>query len=244
MTFPQFVDFLVHGLFVPKISLFDDKSEGKTADLNVLWDYRDAEDDGDVSPELKEKYDRFKASLRWAKEWTYASCWHNSSEDCYAMWKLYGQHNEAIAIHTTLDNLITAFSKTGQLSSDVYARINYITYDSKLYPKSLYESHPVNHKIAHLDDPEYMSIFDAFFTKHIAYSYEKEVRLIMSHDKSTSRDSVNVEGGFTLQFDNKLINEVHVSPNAPEWFAGVVCEVMDKFDMDNYVRLSDYATDE
>ncbi|CAK8714715.1 hypothetical protein GMJAKD_03985 [Candidatus Electrothrix aarhusensis] len=82
MSQSKFLSLLKDGLYLSKVTKFKDDLEG------ILPYFTK---DSDSSLLNREK-------IRNSLEWVYVSCWHNSSIESNAMWQLYGENNEAIAI--------------------------------------------------------------------------------------------------------------------------------------------------
>ncbi len=83
MSFANFTSFLKNGIFLPHAIKFSDKWEGLLP-LSII---------------KSERHGNYKEMYDLISPWLYISCWHRSLHESYAMWKIYGQENEAVAIH-------------------------------------------------------------------------------------------------------------------------------------------------
>ena len=154
------------------------------------------------------------------------------------MWKLYGKYDDAIAVFSQLDHLISAFENTADLHGKVYARINYVEYfRGTEYPNYLYESSDAG-GIKQLNDQYYMHVFENMFKKNRGFEFEKEVRLVMSHDESVELGDINHLKGKLMKFEKGWIDEIRLSPNAPLWFWDVIEEIMTNFNVNAVINQS------
>lgn len=229
MSLSQLIFLLAKGLFVPKSSLLNDSLEGVYPENIVHIKGRDnvlSEQGWQIIEVSEEEWITYTDYVQWVRDWTYVSSWHRSDEESYAMWKLYGKYDEAIAVFTRLERLISAFEETTDLHGRVYARINHVEYfRGTEYPNYLYESSEAG-KIGQLNDPFYMHVFENMFKKHRGFEFEKEVRLVMSHDATVEPGDRNHLDGRLMKFRREWIDEIRLSPNAPLWFTHVIEEVM------------------
>lgn len=134
-----------------------------------------------------------------------------------ALWQLYGGTKSSIAITTTVDKLIDAGLSW---QSDECVLIQKVKY------------------IDHFKDPN-MSVgcpADLLQFKHDAYSFEKEIRIIVprTRDYEKNPESVKLPVGDL----NKFIRSIDVAPEASEAFFDVVRDVTRKYGITKPVRRS------
>ena len=67
--------------------------------------------------------------------------------------------------------------------------------------------------------------------KHKAYSYENEIRLI--HEVSNiGWENEKYKNGIKVNVNLvKLIDEIVISPFAPEWFSDLIRDILDKYSL-------------
>lgn len=179
-------------------------------DLNEMPDKFEREcGDGDFS-DINDEVERIKKS-------TFLNCWHMAENQNMAMWKVYGQFEECIAIKTTIRKLDTLLSKNKEaLIQDglTYAikQVKYISKDPKTHPDYFYL------------EGDGKSIVSLVF-KHEIYAYEKEIRLILTiWDPKTNKFIHNK--GYLLKIGDKssditaFIDEIYINPILTEghWF--------------------------
>lgn len=204
MNFEKYVYLLNDGLFCPKSSLFEDQWEG-------LISQPDKQND-------KNYIERFAK----AREWVYVSCWHMETAESYAMWKIYGEHQYAICIETTTDKLERLLQNNLNSALAIYScnvvygspheRVQGPAFSNLREANSVLEQglwpYATNHGI-----------------KHIAYSFEREFRLLII-DERFNVESQNALPGITIKITPKeIIEAVIVSPRAPDWFYKIVSDI-------------------
>ena len=150
----------------------------------------------------------YKDVISAQKNWLDVSCWHLNSDDTesIAMWKIYGGSTNSVCISTTVGQLIDAIKIKD--SSLIVSKVEYINH------------HEDHYKIDHLIAP--------FVHKHKAYKFENEVRFIgfnESINPMNNRDK-NDAGTHIQLTSNSFINDVKVSPEAPEWFFDLINSIV------------------
>ena len=130
------------------------------------------------------------------------SCWHENNDESYAMWRLYASECEGVAIQSTVGKLKISLpdhgKDPGRLQQYLIGRVQYLDYQSDYFPG------------AKQYIPYGLAYYLPLFCKRRNYSYEKEVRFVVtSHD-------LNEQGpkkGNYLPVDlSYLIQRVVVSP--------------------------------
>ena len=217
MDLAKFIDLLEsRSLRLSRADKFSDKFEGSfTPSLKLLIE-KAYNDNG-----IKLTYPEFKDKLR---ERIYINCWCNRKADSIAMWQLYGQSDNAIAVTTTV------------------SRIRNAVLDSK-YPLKTY-IRKVKY-IDHLDNPEieikpYSNIFSY---KQNAYDYEKEVRVVLDlyHE---SFDNKKMPESISMSIELEVfLTGVVISPFAPDWFSVLVKSIMRKYKLEVPVMPSKLSFD-
>lgn len=151
---------------------------------------------------------------------TLASCWSIGSKDKLEMWKTYVPDGDGVAISTTFSNLKSAIENASNF--DYYAsKVEYIEYFSELYDS--------NH------------FYDYIASKPSQYSFENEMRLLMSG--SEHRDSGPVPKGQPFEIDlDELINDVYPSPFSPSWISKSSWKnILEKMEVNAEVKRSKLA---
>lgn len=147
------------------------------------------------------------------KEYTFMNCWHENDVESEAMWKLYTQSNpESVAVQTTYQRLKEATSKCPYLK---IGRVSYVNYNQKL------------------DVPD-----SYFWYKRKSFEHEREVRVmttvcpIEDVDKfEQTHPGIKITRMVHRVSLENLIENVYISPLAPNWFREVVKEELVKHNL-------------
>lgn len=218
MDFTKFVS-LLHSsaLHFTRVDKLEDPFEGSFPRVNVRL--RSKRFKGNMPPKdiklLSEFYKQFVKH-------TFVSCWHLSKYQSAAMWKLYLQSNEGIAIRSTFGKLKESLKK--YKDHDVYiGKVNYIRYTKDLIPEG--------------------SLF-LYFHKRMSFEHEKELRAVIqafSYDKEGDIDWSKSPHGSGLNVSvnlNILIERIVLAPFCPSWQMEVVKSVLNKYDLKKPVSRS------
>ena len=127
------------------------------------------------------------------------------------MWEIYGQSKEAIAIKTTVGNLVNS------LDISKYKR-NFIEFT--LAKVDYTPSEQITGKL---------SYSAPFFIKRPHFRYESEVRLFLS-SYSGCEPTMDTPIGYSIPIDlAEAISEVFVHPDSQEWFLQSVQDLIKAF---------------
>ena len=199
----KFIDLIsTKTLYVASAVDFDDQLEGTLPEQrreSYQTDPVAIEYYGSAPVQDSEHQNRVKTNI---------SCWTRGPKDNMALWKIYGASKQSIAIITTFDKLLqsTLLWKKKNLSCVTFKEVVYIDHTGNL-PDGLY---PLN--------------YDIFGLKHEAYSFENEVRMIIT------RNSLEEPSPLRLKVNlNDIIKKIIVSPGAGEWFYDLVKSVSKRY---------------
>ena len=210
MSFAQLLD-VVHRskLWLARLDQLEDRYEGTTS--QATFDGI-REDNPDTASDLIAIHARCDESIRLS---TYVNCWHASSGESMAMWKIYGGRNQGVAVKTTAANLKRALQPDRRNIGMAYVR---------------YEDYAVRRFGENSDAQRAVS-------KQSAYAFEQEVRVIMVQ---TDRLHKLMAGSGNLPKDfptgasvdvlpQEFIETVYVSPFSDLWFSNIVASVLRKY---------------
>jgi hypothetical protein len=150
------------------------------------------------------------STLKWLRKMTYINCWHANPHESAAMWKLYGQINECIAIETDYPTLAEVLPDNVLLG-----KIKYRDYETVLIPEG---------------DP-----YSSFMHKRRSFEHECEIRALIPtfHDLPEGKIDVNRDSSDGLEIHiedlHHLIKCVHISPTAEKWFSETVERTITQF---------------
>jgi len=206
----KFLDLIsTEALYVAPAVDFDDQLEGTLPerirdiyqnDTELIGDY------GSDSIQYMEHMNRVKNNI---------SCWTKGPKDNMALWKIYGNSKQSVAIATTFDKLIQSTFRWRNLSGVCFKEVVYIDHSGKLY-NGIYD-------LSH----------NTFALKHEAYSFENEVRMIIT------RNSLEEPSPLRLKINpNDIIDKIIVSPEAGDWFYNLIKSVSEKYKIEAPVEHS------
>lgn len=207
MNFTRFLSVLENNaLFFPNISILSDRLEGyftkPTVDkiLNIPKDL----------PEEERNQKEIMAArtlpiLRMGRVLLYASCWHMNDYESAAMWKIYLESNEGIAIQSTFSRLTKCFTGSEDVSIGI---VKYIDYNKDTIP-----SHNILYPALH---------------KRKSFEHERELRaLVMSGE--------NIQGKFIPVNFDVLIDHIYIAPNSQQWFYDLVSRVISRYGIEKTI---------
>ncbi|ELA8128113.1 hypothetical protein ACTNNG_004614 [Vibrio parahaemolyticus] len=221
MDFTKFISLLnSSSLFLSRVDKFEDPYEGSTSHFNLAARphvYADSK----IPPKTMEQLGKFN---RWSREWTYVNCWHLNDHESAAMWKLYAQTSEAVAIQSrfsVLEKLLPEKTYVGQ--------VKYIDYDRDWLPEG--------------------NGFWPFVHKRKSFEHERELRVLAQelpvHEgegKGFDYSTRNPLFGKSVEIDlAQLIEAVYIAPDAPSWFLELVKGSISRYGYDFQVIQSDLA---
>ena len=210
LDLPKFVDLLrTNELHLESAVSFDDHIEGtlpETVRQSFLENIPEKERNNKTIEELE-----YENKLR-----TNISCWTLGPEDNMALWKIYGGSSQSVAISTTIKNMITSAFNWCDEGKIILKKIRYINHAGKL-PDGVYT----------LDQ-------HTFGLKHEAYSFEKEVRVVLTRPFGSPQKALRLP----IEV-NTYITKITVSPEAGDWFFDIVDYLAKKYHVNVPVERSE-----
>jgi hypothetical protein len=192
-------------LFFPRADQFEDPYEGSWSRAGVAL-MRDPATNGGLPPDA---IDQVLKSSETQQKQMFISCWFASECESAAMWKLYLQSPEGIAIRTDHDALCQTLE-----ASPLKARtslVSYIDYDKTVIP--------------------FGNLFFPFLHKRLSFSHEHELRAVIWSKEDVNESQVASDASFITVnvVTNNLIKAIHVSPTAPKWFGELVEQLVKRY---------------
>ncbi|WP_111891614.1 DUF2971 domain-containing protein [Acinetobacter sp. MB5] len=245
MDFSKFVDLVLNEkIYLSPLRKFEDIYEGHISNVSkkkqqqyvqTLSNYLGYSKKTDEIQAIDEKENDAEKKLVY---FAYANCWHSNKYESAAMWRLYAQTNEAIAIKTTLGNLIKAVKPLKSLRADGFfcvKKIEYVDYnDVNSFPEKYNFIQPVS----------------PLCTKRLSFKHENEIRLLYlksnllfppCHPSEKSKiESMSLKdlenmssSGVNVDINLRdLIEKIYVAPDAPIWFYEMTKEFLKKMNLD------------
>jgi hypothetical protein len=215
-------------LYFSRPERFDDPFEGSFSEINAQeW-----------SSLSKQARDDLSYAHREVKRLTAINCWHMNDNESAAMWKLYLQSGEGVAIQSTFARLVKSLERTRK---DIcIGQVSYVDYSSTKIPER--------------------NVLYPFVYKRKSFEHEKELRAMIlafflpdnesESDNHTFRferisdADADIGWGAYVDIDiNALVEKIHVSPSAPCWFYELVVSVTRKYGFEFPVRRSSLDKD-
>ena len=205
----KFLDLLMsRKLFMSRSDKFEDQYEGTFSEPT----YEEIKKLSENNPEFLDYY-------KSHREKVVVSSWHINEYESFAMWQIFTQNNEGLAIQSTIGRLQKALKPEINYSQFI-GEVNYIDYKKEYIP---------------FDD-----MFFPFMFKRKSFQYEREVRII----SDLSENAVKINDGIKIDVDvNQLIEKIYIHPKSENWYKKLVIELVSKLDYTIEIEKSDLESD-
>ncbi len=152
------------------------------------------------------------------------NCWNIGVDDKEFLWKVYGQHDDCIAIVSTFRSLKAAFEKTQR--NIFIGKVKYCDYNKTLLPTGN-GFYPIMHK-------------------RDCYAYENELRAVI-WEEETYQDKQKIpfkyDNGEYVEIDSSaLIQKVVISPFCGNYLLNVVSDLLCKYGLSCKLEKSELLT--
>ena len=153
------------------------------------------------------------------REKVVVSSWHINEYESFAMWQIFTQNSEGLAIQSTIGRLQNALIP--ELNYKQYiGEVNYIDYKKEYIP---------------FDD-----MFFPFLFKRKSFQYEGEVRIITD----IAEKNIKINDGLKIDIDiDQLIEKIYIHPKSENWYKNLVIELVSKLGFDFEIEKSDLESD-
>jgi hypothetical protein len=206
IDFTKFVSLLENQeLVFPRADQLDDPYEGAISRESVKLLRAVLQKEG-APPQAA---DVFLQNLPRVRQEMFLSCWYVSDHESAAMWKLYLQSSEGVAIRSDSDALSEALDR-----APLKGRISLVRYVD-------YEQTPI----------PFGNLFFPYVHKRLSFAHENELRAVIWSIEDANKTQISADAT-TVSIDIKptdLIKSVHVSPTAPRWFGGLVEQILKRY---------------
>lgn len=147
------------------------------------------------------------------------SSWHINEYESFAMWQIFTQNSEGLAIQSTIGRLQQSLVTETNLKQYI-GEVNYIDYKKEHIP---------------FDD-----MFFPFLFKRKSFQYEREVRIIS--DVGTSEIKINEGLKISINI-NQLIERIYIHPKSENWYKNLVIQLVKQLGFDFTIEKSDLESD-
>ena len=205
----KFLDLLLSKkLFMSRSDKFEDQYEGTFSEPTFEEIKKLAIDNPD-----------FLNYYKTHREKVAVSSWHINEYESFAMWQIFTQNSEGLAIQSTIGRLQKAVKPENNYDQYI-GEVNYIDYRKEYIP---------------FDD-----LFFPFLFKRKSFQYEREVRILTDTSKST----VKLNDGLKINVDiNQLIEKIYIHPKSENWYKKLVIELVERLGFGFEIEKSDLESD-
>jgi hypothetical protein len=205
----KFLDLLLsRKLFMSRSDKFEDQYEGTFSEPTF-----------EEIKKLSENNPEFLSYYKSHREKVVISSWHINEYESFAMWQIFTQNSEGLAIQSTIGRLQKALEVEKDFKQYI-GEVNYIDYKKEYIP---------------FDDN-----FFPFLFKRKSFQYEREVRII----GDLSDQEIKINDGVKIDVDiEQLIEKIYIHPKSENWYKKLVIELMDKLGFDFDIEKSDLESD-
>lgn len=205
----KFLDLLLsQKLFMSRSDKFEDQYEGTFSEPT----FEEIKRLSVNNPEFLQYYKSHREKVA-------ISSWHINEYESFAMWQIFTQNSEGLAIQSTIGRLEKALVPENKYEQFI-GEVNYIDYKKEYIP---------------FDD-----LFFPFLFKRKSFQYEREVRII----SDISSSNIKINDGLKIDVDiNQLIEKIYIHPKSENWYKNLVIELVSKLDFDFTIEKSDLESD-
>ncbi|AOW11144.1 DUF2971 domain-containing protein [Flavobacterium gilvum] len=147
------------------------------------------------------------------------SSWHINEYESFAMWQIFTQNSEGLAIQSTVKRLQDALRPENNYKQYI-GEVNYIDYKKEYIP---------------FDD-----MFFPFLFKRKSFQYEREVRII----SDVTDSNIKLNDGLKINVDiSQLIDKIYIHPKSENWYKNLVIQLVKQLGFDFKIEKSDLESD-
>jgi len=205
----KFLDLLLsRKLFMSRSDKFEDQYEGTFSEPT----YEEIKKLSIDNPDFLNFYKTHREKVA-------ISSWHINEYESFAMWQIFTQNSEGLAIQSTIKRLQEALILEKNHTQYI-GEVNYIDYKKEYIP---------------FDD-----MFFPFLFKRKSFQYEREVRIITD----VADNNIKLNDGLKINVDiNQLIDKIYIHPKSENWYKNLVIQLVTQLGFDFEIEKSDLESD-
>ena len=205
----KFLDLLMsQKLFMSRSDKFEDQYEGTFSEPT----FEEIKKLSINNPEFLNYYKSHREKVA-------VSSWHINEYESFAMWQIFTQNSEGLAIQSTIGRLQNAVIPEKKYEQYI-GEVNYIDYKKEYIP---------------FDD-----MFFPFLFKRKSFQYEREVRII----SDVTQSNIKLNDGLKINVDiNQLIEKIYIHPKSENWYKNLVIQLVKQLGFDFTIEKSDLESD-
>jgi len=209
MDLSKLIDLLLSGkMFMSRSDKFEDQYEGTFSEPTFEEIKRLSVD----NPEFLQYYKQHR-------EQVVISSWHLNEYESFAMWQIFTQKHEGLAIRSTIGRLQQALEPERQFEQHI-GEVNYIDYKREYIP--------------------FDNAFFPFLFKRKNFNYEREVRIITD----VSHTGIEIDNGLKIDVDiSRMIDRIYIHPKSENWYKNLVVELLKRLGFDFAIEKSDLESE-
>lgn len=205
----KFLDLLLcKKLFMSRSDKFEDQYEGTFSEPT----YAEMKKIAENNPKFLKYYKKHREKV-------VVSSWHINEHESYAMWQIFTQNSEGLAIQSTVGRLQEALGVEKRYEQHIGA-VNYIDYKKEFIP--------------------FEDTFFPFLFKRKSFQYEGEVRII----SDLTNYNMEINDGMKINVDiNQMIEKIYIHPKSQNWYKNLVFQLMEQLGFNFTIEKSDLQSD-
>jgi len=205
----KFVDLLLYNkLFMSRSDKFEDQYEGTFSEPT----YEEIKKLSKDNPDFLNFYKTHRKNV-------VISSWHINEYESFAMWQIFTQKSEGLAIQSTLGRLQESLHIEKQFEQHI-GEVNYIDYKKEYIP--------------------FDNGFFPFLFKRKSFQYEREIRII----SDLTSHKLEIDNGLKIDVDiNRLIEKIYIHPKSENWYKNLIIELVQRLGFDFKIEKSDLESD-
>lgn len=213
MDFTKFIALIdSKSLYFARTDKLDDPFEGSLPRHNaIIREYNPDKISSETRDQLIRAMVEMSKNNESRKKYMAVNCWHMNDCESAAMWKLYLNNNEGIAVQSTYSRLKKSLTDKEKI---YLGRVKYIDYDSEYIDTN--------------------NIFEPFMHKRKSFIHENEVRALISRwpvdNNKIDFVQETIDHGVSVDVDvETLIERIFIAPNAPDWLSNLIKSVIHRY---------------
>lgn len=205
----KFVDLLLYQkLFMSRSDKFEDQYEGTFSEPTF-------EEIRKLSVDNPEFLDYYKTH----RQQVVISSWHINEYESFAMWQIFTQKSEGLAIQSTLGRIQESLQSEKDYEQHI-GEVNYIDYKKEYIP--------------------FENAFFPFLFKRKSFQYEREIRII----SDMTPYNMKIDNGVKIDIDIcRLIEKIYIHPKSENWYKNLVIELVKRLGFNFDIEKSDLESD-
>ena len=205
----KFLDLLMSKkLFMSRSDKFEDQYEGTFSEPT----FEEIKKLSTNNPDFLQYYKTHREKVA-------ISSWHINEYESFAMWQIFTQNSEGLAIQSTIGRLQNALIPENNYKQFI-GEVNYIDYKKEYIP---------------FDD-----MFFPFLFKRKSFQYEREVRILTD----VAEKKMTLNDGLKINVDiDQLIEKIYIHPKSENWYKNLVIDLVKQLGFDFAIEKSDLESD-